>query len=135
MRLTAGLPRRCLAGLRILIVDDDVRDALVAVAMMYGAEVEASGSAEDARVRLEEREYDLLISDVEMPGEDGCSLIEHVRALGGERGAIRAAAFTGRDDAGTRARALASGFDQVVSKSLELRELIAVIRSVAALPR
>ncbi|MBI3273215.1 MAG: response regulator [Planctomycetes bacterium] len=69
---------------RILIVDDDV-----ALAEMVHCALTADGhqadqvhSAAEAIVRLSERRYDLLISDISMPGEDGFSLVARMRSSG-----------------------------------------------------
>src|SRR3989454_10050313 len=74
-----------LAGLRILVVDDeaDARDLLAIRLQQYGAEVIAAPSAEAAMEALARQEPrpDVIVSDIAMPGEDGYSLIRRVRAM------------------------------------------------------
>ncbi|MCZ0903174.1 hybrid sensor histidine kinase/response regulator, partial [Microcoleus sp. HI-ES] len=88
-----------LEGLHILVVDDqiDTRDFLQFVLEGYGAEVLAVASARSAIAALTENpgRYDVLVSDIGMPEEDGYFLIREVRALTAEAGGeIPAAALT-----------------------------------------
>ena len=71
---------------RILIVDDDplVGQTLRILLTKHGYEVEASASAEEAMKRMEDQVFDLVISDINMPGADGFDLAH--RILGGRRG-------------------------------------------------
>lgn len=71
---------------RLLIVDDDdvIREGLVGYLenyheASYGLEIDASPNPADAKEKLAQKTYDLVISDINMPGEDGFSLIQHVR--------------------------------------------------------
>ncbi|KQV49486.1 hypothetical protein ASC95_17990 [Pelomonas sp. Root1217] len=71
--------------LRVLLAEDnaDVAGATVAVLEMMGCQVRHAGSGDQAKQFLEVREerYDLLLSDIVMPGDmDGLALARHVRA-------------------------------------------------------
>lgn len=123
-----------LEGLRLLVVDDDpdARALLTAILNKCGAEVKAAPSAAEGLERLRQWKPDVLISDVEMPYEDGYSLIEKVRALADEEGGFTPAiALTAHVRAEDRLRALSSGFDAHVSKPMEPEELVTVIASLA----
>ena len=88
---------RPLAGVSVLVVDDDedARDLLQFVLERSGAVVVTVGSAAEAVQALRERRPDALLADIEMPGEDGYSLMAKVRALpADEGGAVPAAALT-----------------------------------------
>lgn len=70
---------------RLLIVDDDdvIREGLVGYLenyheANYDLTVEASPSPGDARNKLAQASYDLVITDINMPGEDGFSLIQFI---------------------------------------------------------
>jgi PAS domain S-box-containing protein len=136
---TAGghLPLECppeLEGLRVLLVEDepDSREMLVVVLTQCRAEVRAVSNAADALSQLEQWLPDVLISDIEMPGEDGYALIRKVRGLPPERGGrIPAAALTAYARAEDRMRALLAGFQLHVPKPVEPAELAAVIASLA----
>jgi two-component system, chemotaxis family, CheB/CheR fusion protein len=116
--------------MRILIVDDD-RDTREAVAEMLeqsGAAVCMAESAAGALEAFAEFAPTLVVSDIAMPGEDGCSLMRKIRALGplagGEVPAIALTALAREDD---RARALAAGFQSFVAKPVSLNNLRQVV--------
>jgi len=74
----------------------------------------------------------LLISDIEMPREDGYSLIRKVRSRGRPQGArLPAIALTAHARTEDRVRALTAGFDAHVAKPVEAAELVTVILSLA----
>ncbi|HZH91012.1 MAG TPA: PAS domain-containing protein [Pyrinomonadaceae bacterium] len=121
-------------GLRILIVEDepDSRELLIAVLTQCRADVQAVSNVSDALSKLEIWRPDVLISDIEMPDEDGYELIRRVRALPIERGGnIPAAALTAYARVEDRMRALLAGFQLHIPKPVEPSELITVIASLA----
>jgi CheY-like chemotaxis protein len=123
-----------LAGLRVLVVDvdTDARELVTEVLSEYGATVTAAGSAGRALRLLTEERPDVLLSDIEMPGEDGYSLIRKVRALseaeGGRTPAIALTAYARTED---RTRALLAGYHMHIAKPVEPAELVATIESLA----
>ena len=132
-RLTLECPPE-LEGLRVLLVEDepDARDLLVAVLTQCRADVRAVSNAADALLELEAWQPEVLISDIEMPGEDGYTLIRKIRLLPPERGGkIPAAALTAYARAEDRMRALLAGFQLHVPKPVEPAELAAVVASLA----
>jgi CheY-like chemotaxis protein len=124
--------RGCLSGLRVLIVDDhdDYRQSLVSVVSFYGANAEASDCAADARAQLARRRFDVMVSDINMPDEDGCALIASVRRSPPPAQLVRAIAMSARVDVALRRRALDAGFDLFVSK---LSSIASIIDSLMAL--
>lgn len=81
---------------------------------------------------LERARPDVLVSDIEMPGEDGYVLIRKVRALSPERGGeIPAVALTGLHSAEDRAQLMRVGFQYHVPKPVDARRLIAVVAILA----
>jgi len=130
-------PQRATARLdhvAVLVVDDDLnaRELLVAVLDGAGAEVRAAASTEDALMILEGWTPDVLMSDIEMPGEDGYALMRRVRALSGLRGRIAAVALTAHARPEDRARALAAGFQWHLAKPIDPAELVAAIAALAS---
>jgi PAS domain S-box-containing protein len=121
-----------LAGLRVLVVDDepDTRELLAAVLAACGAQVIEAATAAEAFAQVERA--DLLVTDIGMPAEDGYSLLARIRALPPERGgAIPAAALTAYARAEDRVRALRAGFQMHVPKPVEPAELITVVANLA----
>jgi len=124
-----------LAGVRVLVVDDeeDARELVTTILTRCGAEVVVAHSASEGLATLQRRRPDVLLSDIEMPDEDGYSLIRKVRSLSGERGGlVPAAALTAYASTHDRAKALAAGFDIHVPKPVHPAELVAVVASLRA---
>ena len=122
-----------LDGLLVLVVDDeeDTRQLLVQSLTFYGATVISASSAEEALEEISEKNPDVLVSDIGMPGEDGYSLIRKVRNLPDEQHSkIQAIALTAFTRAQDRVRALSSGYQNHVSKPVEPDELATVIASL-----
>lgn len=118
-----------LEGLSILVVEDerDSRDLVEMVLSSGGANVKTAASAKEAIESLLNERFDLLISDIGMPEEDGFSLISKVRKLSAEQnGSIPAIALTAYARSEDRIKALRSGFQMHISKPVEHSELIAV---------
>jgi CheY-like chemotaxis protein len=126
-----------LDGLRILVADND-GEALTLVETILkeaGAEVRTCLSAAEAFEQLRVWHPDVLVSDIEMPGEDGYSLIRRIRGLpataGGATPAIALTAYGRPQD---RMRSLAGGFNMHVPKPVDPGELTAIIADVAGQP-
>ena len=122
--------------LRVLVVDDeeDARTLVSTVLRQYGAQAVTASSAEEALSRLTagDEKFDVLVSDISMPDEDGYSLIRRLRQCGPERGGyIPAVALTAYGRVEDRLRALAAGFQMHVPKPVEPEELAAVVAAVA----
>jgi len=124
-----------LAGLNILVVDDDDDNLQVLSAVLSDrqAYVETANSAQATYELLDRFNPDVLVLDLEMPEEDGFSLIAQIRereeALGTKKPAI---ALTGHVRVEDRVRALSAGFDMFVPKPVEADELVATIISLVS---
>jgi CheY-like chemotaxis protein len=123
-----------LVGVRILVVDDDPAAVELVQEVLHqaGGEVRGTVTADEALRVLELWRPDVLMSDIEMPGEDGYTLIRKVRALTPERGGkTRAVALTAFGRPEDRIRSLMAGFDIHVSKPVDPGELTAIVASLA----
>ena len=131
-------PAPSLAGIFVLVVDDDP-EALHLIATLLaerGARVRTVASAAEALSALEEERPDVLLSDIEMPGQDGYALMRTIRALPDERGGrIPAAALTAYARAEDRMQALLAGFHLHMPKPVQPAELAAVVASLAGRTR
>ena len=127
-------PRARLDGLRVLVVDDDTEGLALADAILSraGAEVRVCSSAVAAFDALKQWRPDVLVSDIEMPGEDGYSLIGRVRALGRhDGGTTPAIALTAYGQPRDRERSLAAGFNVHVVKPVDPDALTALVARVS----
>jgi CheY-like chemotaxis protein len=103
-----------------------------AILKSQGAHVEVASSAAAALAALPDARPHILVSDVEMPGQDGYELIRQVRLLPGEAGGkVPAAALTAYARPEDRMRALMAGFQIHVPKPVQPAELVAVVASLA----
>ncbi len=131
---TPTAPALSLEGLRILVVDNDASAVDLTREMLAQArgEVRSCRDGTDAFQVLQQWRPDVLVSDIEMPGLDGYSLIRRVRALDPERGgktpAVALSAFSRPED---RVRSLVAGFNFHVSKPVDPGELITIVASLA----
>jgi CheY-like chemotaxis protein len=126
----AAGPSQELVGLRILIVDDepDAREVLRRIIERAKAHVETAGSAAEAREMMSASRWDLIVSDIAMPDEDGYALMEWLRtAPPGVGGGTRAIALTAYAREEDRQRALDAGFLAHVAKPVEPDDLVDVI--------
>ena len=122
-----------LRDLDILLVEDEVtaRTAIQLLLEEHGAKIRAVEGVEDARNAIAMRRPRLIISDIGLPGEDGYSLIRHVRSLKDAR-KIRAIAVTAFARAEDRERALAAGFDAHLPKPVDPDKLLECAAKLAA---
>ena len=124
-----------LVGVRVLLVDDaaDMRQLFQTVLEQYGATVTVVASAKEAiaTLTMNPRNYDVLLSDIAMPEEDGYMLIQQIRSLDAEAGGqIPAVALTASDREG-QGEAIASGFQQYVPKSIASNQLALLVARLA----
>ena len=131
----AGTQAAGLRGARILVVDDeeDARDLIRKLLQDAGARVDVAASAEAALGLLQGASYDVLISDIGMPGEDGYALLRRLRALGaidaGQPPALALTAYAAPED---RQRALDAGFEVHLVKPVDPVALLASVARLAA---
>jgi putative two-component system response regulator len=123
--MTAGPPRvaSTLAAKRILVVDDER-----AVAAAIGRRLEKDGavctlahSGDEAIAKLGTASFDLIITDVQMPGRSGLELLDEAQRLGDAPSVLLMAADG--DVAGT-ADALSRGADGLLRKPLDIELLV-----------
>lgn len=129
-------PPSRLEGVSVMVVDDepDTREMLRIMIGQLGAEVRACASSEEAMRLLSEWRPDVIVSDIEMPDEDGYELMRKVRrseANSGDR-KVPAIALTAYGRVEDRVRALSVGYQMHIAKPAEPEELAAVIANLAA---
>lgn len=106
----------------ILVVDDDrrLRELLQKYLMDNGFRVTVATDAEDARQRLRALEFDLIVMDRMMPGEDGLAFTRSIR----ETSAVPILMLTAMGETEARIDGLEGGVDDYLSKPFEPRELV-----------
>ena len=123
-----------LAKLKILVVDDEADSRLLTQRILQesGCVVTAADSLVNAMTVLEQQQFDLILSDIGMPGGDGYQLMRGWRIREAELGRARtpAIALTAYARADDRRRAILAGFQAQIPKPVEAGELTAVIASL-----
>ena len=131
----SGMAPARLDDLNFLVVDDDAhaRELMTAILENAGARVKAAASVADAAVILENWLPDALLSDIEMPNEDGYDLLKKVRAS--ESAAAKqlvAIAVTAHARPNDRRMALDAGFQWHLAKPIDPDELVSVVSTLLA---
>ena len=117
------------AGQRhVLVVDDDdrIRDLLRRFLARAGFRVTAAADAAAARRLAETLDFDLVVVDVMMPGEDGFSLTRWIR----KRGPTPVLILTARGLPDDRIEGLSLGADDYLAKPFEPQELLLRIEAI-----
>ena len=131
----SSLPPPNLDGVKVLVVDDepDTCEMLRVMVGQFGAEVKTCSSSAEAMNLLKHWDPDVIVSDIEMPDEDGYELIRKVRqAEASARGRlVPAVALTAYARVEDRVRALSAGYQMHIAKPAEPAELALVIASLA----
>jgi signal transduction histidine kinase/ActR/RegA family two-component response regulator len=123
-----------LRDLRVLVVDDDpdARELIGTILERYGADVAVVGSAQEGMMAIGKRTPHVVLTDIEMPHEDGYSLIRRIRALPPESGGrLPAAALTAYASPSDRMKVLAAGFNMHVAKPVQPAELAMIVATLA----
>lgn len=113
---------------RILVIDDD-RELCGLVAqevLREGIEADCCHCGRSGLGKLGEREYQLVILDIMMPGMDGFETLQKIR----EKSSLPILMFTSKNDSISKVRGLRAGADDYLTKPFEMEELAARIHSL-----
>ncbi|OYY68210.1 response regulator [Sphingomonas sp. 28-63-12] len=120
--------------MNVLFVEDDpmnrrvVKDMLdVAGAVMTGAD-----SAEIGLQLIDERDFDIVLMDLRMPGMDGITAIKHIRARSDGKSALPVIVVTADTAVDLRDRCLREGADEVLFKPVAMDSLFDAIGRLLA---
>jgi PAS domain S-box-containing protein len=124
---------RMLDGLRVLVVEDNGTNRMIATKLLEALGVEVTGAA-DGYLGVEAAEvgeFDLILMDVQMPGIDGMEAARRIRALGGRKAQIPIVALTANVLDHQRRAYLSAGMDGVVGKPISPGTLLAEIERLS----
>jgi len=112
----------------VLVCDDerDVREMLQEYLQRRGFRVVTSGNAEELREVLEKDKIDLILLDINMPGEDGLTALRNLRSSN----PVPVVMLTAAGEVVDRILGLEMGADDYLGKPVDLRELEARIKAV-----
>ena len=108
--------------MQVLLVEDhaDTRTVLGTLLNRCGCRTVTAKNLHDARKRLKEMRFDVLISDLNLPDGDGIDLVREAK---GAQQPLKAIAITGRTSDEERTEGLSAGFDCYLTKPIDLHEL------------
>jgi len=114
--------------IRCLLVDDDIelREEVARYLSRFGLSVEGVGDGAAMRRMLAESQFDIVLLDLMLPGEDGLQLCRWLR----EHSALPVIMLTAKGDPMSRVIGLEMGADDYITKPFEPREIIARINAV-----
>ena len=123
----AGEPSASLAGIRLLVVDDNaINRELVSIALEpLGVEVTQAESGEAGVRAAAETPFDLILMDIRMPGMSGPAALRLIRERSGPNQSVPIVAFSA--DAEMQHYIEEGGFDDVVRKPIELPAMICTV--------
>jgi two-component system OmpR family response regulator len=125
---TRTFPSQSSAAPLLLLVDDDreIRDLLVQFLEREGFRIAAARDAREARRLWPQADYDLVVLDLMLPGEDGRDFARWLRG----QSAVPIVMLTALGEDTDRIAGLELGADDYLSKPFNPRELLARIRAV-----
>jgi signal transduction histidine kinase/CheY-like chemotaxis protein len=123
--------RQTLQGLSFLVVDDELeaRTMVAEMLQLEGAAVTVTDSAPSAlrQLRAQGARFDIVVSDIGMPVEDGYSLVRKLRSSQ-EGKDVLAIAVTGHTSPSDVAAAMDAGFDLHVPKPVDFETFVPLVR-------
>ncbi len=115
---------------RILLAEDNVVNQRVAAGILgkKGHEVVIASNGQEALAQLAQREFDVVLMDVQMPDLDGFAATARIREREHATGShLPIVAMTAHAMKGDRERCIAAGMDHYLCKPLDAKELLALI--------
>jgi two-component system capsular synthesis sensor histidine kinase RcsC len=118
-------------GLKVLVAEDNAANRLLLVEQLasLGCRVAAASNGRQALEQLDDNDWDVLLTDLNMPGMSGYQLVEAVRK---RKPALSIMAITAHATKKERQRCEAAGLDRVMTKPVSLQQLSDAMESVAA---
>jgi two-component system cell cycle response regulator DivK len=118
------------AGQLILIVEDNEKNLKLArdVLQFSGFQTVEAGTGEAAVSIARERRPDLILMDIELPGIDGITALQQLRADADTAG-IPIVALTASAMSSDRARFFGAGFDGYISKPINIKDFPGQVRA------
>ncbi len=128
-----------LSGMRILLVEDNLVNQLVAQRMLQniGADVQLAVNGQEALQRLTASTFDVVLMDCQMPVMDGFAATRAIRAIEAQRGSGRRLpiiALTANVMSEDRELCAAAGMDAHLGKPIESKKLIECLLSLVTVP-
>jgi signal transduction histidine kinase/DNA-binding response OmpR family regulator/HAMP domain-containing protein len=121
---------KALAGRRVLIVDDDIRNifALSSVLEDYGMDIKTADNGREAIALARQGELDVILMDIMMPEMDGLETMKEIRKIPGCKD-LPIVAVTAKAMKGDRERCIEAGAWDYLSKPVDREQLLTVLKA------
>jgi CheY-like chemotaxis protein len=122
--------------MRVLYVEDDPMNRSVVKDMLgvVGAEMIEAVDAECGLRLVDEADYSIVLMDLRMPGMDGLTAIEHIRARSDAKAGLPIIVVTADTSSDLRERCLARGADEVILKPIAMAKLLKTMTAMLSKP-
>jgi DNA-binding NtrC family response regulator len=112
---------------KVLVIDDEeiMQDVLRDLLRSDGYDVDCAGSSEEGLKRFHAKEYDLIICDVMLPGENGIKMLDRIKALNTNQPVIMITAYASVENA---IEAMKKGADEYITKPFKNDEVLLLVK-------
>src|SRR5574340_170162 len=117
------------AEMKILVVDDEegARELFNTILTDEGYEVALAVDGEEALTRMKGDAYDLVVTDIKMPGMDGLQLLQELRKVGSTADVIMVTAY---GEVESYLKAMSLGAAEYINKPIRIKELKRIVHKV-----
>ena len=115
--------------MKILVVDDEegARELFNTILTDEGYDVALAVDGEDALNHMKEATFDLVVSDIKMPGMDGLQLLQELRRVGSRADVIMVTAY---GEVESYLKAMSLGAAEYINKPIRIKELKRIVHKV-----
>jgi signal transduction histidine kinase len=130
-RSDQGTETISLQGLRVLLVDDDAdaREVVAQILRRHEADVATAEGTDQALGMAASERFDVVVTDLAMPGQDGFVLLHRLRAQSNGHASVPALALTAYAHPEDRVRVMAAGFSGHLPKPVDPADLIRAVHA------
>jgi DNA-binding NtrC family response regulator len=117
--------------MKILVVDDEegARELFNTILSDEGYEVTLAVNGNEALSRIKGADYDLVVTDIKMPGMDGLQLLQEIRKTGSKIDVIMVTAY---GEVESYLKAMSLGAAEYINKPIRIKELKRIVHKVLA---
>ncbi len=115
--------------MKILVVDDEegARELFNTILTDEGYDVALAVNGEDALTHMKGNSFDLVVTDIKMPGMDGLQLLQELRKLGSHADVIMVTAY---GEVESYLKAMSLGAAEYINKPIRIKELKRIVHKV-----
>ena len=115
--------------MKILVVDDEegARELFNTILTDEGYDVTLAVNGADALSRIKGADYDLVVTDIKMPGMDGLQLLQEIRKTGSKADVIMVTAY---GEVESYLKAMSLGAAEYINKPIRIKELKRIVHKI-----